>query len=169
VSKRSDVLPNREFIIRSVHRAIKGGFMRKLSIFLTLIVMLAGVSVQAQKKGISPIGPPVSQVYSIQDQEGGGFMIFDLVSGEFKCNMCEYGYAFSGTGQVKVDGFNVYLSAITESYHIYVSVNVWDRQGKAVMEVYKDPVGGGDIPAIHEYWTDLNMDDNSLDCYAIKK
>ena len=142
--------------------------MRKLSILLTLIVMLASVSVQAQKKGIDPIGPPVSKVYSVQDQEGGGFMMFDLVSGEFKCQMCEYGYAFSGTGQVKVDGFNVYLSAITEGYHIYASVNVWERQGKAVMELYKDPVGGYDIPPLHEYWTDLNMDDNYLDCF-IKK
>ena len=141
--------------------------MRKLSIFLTMIVMLASVSVQAQKK-VRPIGPPVSKVYSVQDQEGDGFMIFDLVSGEFKCQMCEYGYAFSGTGQVKVDGFNVYLSAITDSYQIFVSINIWERQGKAVMELYKDPSGIADIEPIQEFWTDLNMDDNALDCFAKK-
>jgi hypothetical protein len=143
--------------------------MRKLSILLTMIVMLAGVSVQAQKKGVRPIGPPVKKVYSVQDQTGSGFMIFDLVSGEFKCQMCEYGYAFSGIGEVKVDGFNVYLSAVTDNYEIFVSVNVWERQGKAVMELYKDPSTGKDIEPIQEFWTDLNMDDNVLDCFAIKK
>jgi hypothetical protein len=142
--------------------------MRKLSILLTMMVMLASASAQAQKKGIRPIGPPVNKVYSVQDQEGGGFMIFDLVSGEFKCNMCEYGYAFSGKGEVKVDGFNVYLSAVTDSYHIFVSVNIWDRQGKAVMELFKDPGGVADIQPIQEFWTDLNMDDNSLDCFMKK-
>jgi len=143
--------------------------MRKLSILLTMIVMLASASVQAQKKGIRPIGPPVSKVYSVQDQDGDGFFIFDLVSGEFKCNMCEYGYYFSGTGQVKVDGFNVYFSAVTDSYQMFVSLNVWERQGKAVMEVFKDPGTGYDIVPFKEFWTDLNMDDNSLDCYAMKK
>jgi hypothetical protein len=134
-----------------------------------MIVMLAGVSVQAQKKGIRPIGPPVKKVYSVQDRDGSGFMLFDLASGEFKCNMCEYGYAFSGTGQVKVDGFNVYLSAVTDSYNIFVSINVWERQGKAVMELFQDPGGVVAIEPIREFWTDLNMDDNSLDCFAIKK
>ena len=143
--------------------------MRKLSIFLTMIVMLVGVSVEAQKKKVRPIGPPVKKVYSVQDQESGGFFIFDLASGEFKCNMCEYGYAFSGIGEVKIDGFNVYFSAITDSYQMFVSVNIWDRQGKAVMELYKDPSTGFDIKPVQEFWTDLNMDDNSLDCSLIKK
>jgi hypothetical protein len=133
-----------------------------------MMVMFAGVSVQAQKKGIRPIGPPVKMVYSVQDQGGGGFLLFDLASGEFKCRMCEYGYAFSGIGEVKVDGFNVYLSAVTDSYQIFVSINVWERQGKAVMGLYKDP-GGNDIEPIQEFWTDLNMDDNSLDCFILKK
>jgi hypothetical protein len=156
-------------ITRSVHRALIGDLMQKLSILFTLIVMLAGVSVEAQKKGISPVAPPVKKVYSVQAQDGGGFLIFDLVSGEFKCNMCEYGYAFGGTGQVKVDGFNVYLSSVTDSYQIFVSINVWDRQGKAVIELFKAPGANYDIQPIQEFWTDVNMDDNSLDCFAIKK
>jgi hypothetical protein len=143
--------------------------MKKLSILFTLMVMLAGVSVQAQRKGIRPIGPPVKKVYSLEDQKTGAFLIFDLVSGEFKVNMCNYGYAFGGTGQVKVDGFNVYLSAVTDSYNIFVSINVWDRQGKAVMELFKDPGGVNDIVPIQEFWTDLNIDDNVLDCVKISR
>jgi hypothetical protein len=103
---------------------------------------------------------------SVQDQTGGGFIVFDLVSGDFKCNMCEYKFVFGGTGKVKVDGFNVYLSAVTESYQIFISVNMWDRQGKAVMEIVQSPNGQLDI--IKEFWTDLNIDDNPLTCATIQ-
>ena len=144
--------------------------MKKVSLVLAIIVLMAGVSVQAQKKNsrIQPIGPPVQKMLTVQDQTGGGFITFDLVTGEFKCNMCEYKFAFSGTGQVKVDGFNVYLTAVTDSYQIFVSLNMWDRQGKAVMQVFKSPGGQFDIEPIQEFWEDLNIDDNSLNCFAIQ-
>jgi len=142
--------------------------MRKTSLLLAIIVLLASVSAQAQKPRLqpAPIGPPVKNVLSVQDQEGGGYLVFDVLTGSFKCNMCEYKLAFSGKGQVKVDGFNVYLSAVTESYEIFVSLNVWDRQGKAVMEIYQSPDGTTDLQPIREFWTDLNIDDNSKDCAA---
>lgn len=154
-------------IASNVHKQLRGEIMRKLIVLFALMVMLAGVSAQAQK--ISPIGPPVKKVYSVQAQDGGGFFIFDLASGEFKCNMCEYGYVFSGTGKVKVDGFNIYLSAVSDSYQIFVSVNVWDRQGKAVIELLKAPSLSYDIEPVKEFWSDTNMDNNSLDCFAIKR
>ena len=143
--------------------------MKKISLMLAIIVLLAGVSVQAQKGNrIQPIGPPVSKLLSVQDQTGDGFIMFDIVTGEFKCNMCEYKYAFSGKGDVKVDGFNVYLTSVTDSYQIFISLNVWDKQGKAVMQVFQVPGGQFDIEPIQEFWTDLNIDDNTLSCYAIQ-
>ena len=144
--------------------------MRKTSLMLAIIVLLTSVSAQAQKPRLqpAPIGPPVRNLLSVQDQEGGGYLSFDVITGAFKCNMCEYKFAFGGTGQVKVDGFNVYLSAVTDSYQIFVSVNVWDRQGKAVMEVYQSPDSKSDIQPIREFWTDLNIDDNSQDCVSFR-
>jgi len=162
-SKRSDVYPIGKIINESGRRALlNGGIMRKISILFALAVMLAGASVQAQK--IQPAPPPVKGIYSVQDQGGGGYIWFNVVTGEFSCNMCEYGFAFDGKGEVKVDGFNVYLGAVTDSYQIFVSVNVWDRQGKAVMEIFQLPNGKADIEPIQEFWTDLNINDNPLAC-----
>jgi hypothetical protein len=144
--------------------------MRKTSLMFVIIVLLVSVSAQAQKPGRqpAPIGPPVKSLLSVQDQEGGGFLVFDVTSGTFKGNMCEHKIAIEGTGQVKVDGFNVYLSAVSDSYQIFVSLNVWDRQGKAVIEMFQSPDGKTDLAPIREFWTDLNIDDNRQDCVSFQ-
>src|SRR5205085_10577939 len=109
--------------------------MRKLSILFVLALMLAGVPAQAQKKSrIQPIPPPVKNILSVQDQDGGGYILFDITTANFKCNMCESSYEFGGTGQVKVDGFNICLTAVTDSYKVFVEVNAWDSKGKAVID-----------------------------------
>lgn len=137
--------------------------MRKLSILFTLIVMLVGVSAQAQKKTPPQLQPRI-QILSVQDQEGGGYIWFNIVTGEFTCNMCEYGYTIKGTGQVKIDGFNVYMGAVTEEYQMFVVLNVWDREGKAIVELYKAPDVKFENERLEERWTDLNIDDNKLAC-----
>lgn len=149
--------------------------MRKISLLFAIIVLLTGVSVQAQKRRApQPIGPPIPQSLSVQDQEGGGFIVFDLSTGEFKCNMCEYKYAFSGPGKVTIDGFNVSLSAVTDAYQVFISINMWDRQGKAVMTLVGTPGIGtpanaqGNMDGIKEFWTDVNIDNNTLNCAAIQ-
>jgi hypothetical protein len=147
--------------------------MRKISLLFAIIVLLAGVSVQAQKRsGPQPIGPPMPKQISIQDQDGDGFIVFDLSTGEFKCNMCEYNYAFSGPGQVKINGFDVTLSAVTDTYQVFVTVNMWDRVAKAVMYVPgSSETGQVDMSGavgIQEFWTDLNIDNNTLNCAAIQ-
>lgn len=142
--------------------------MRKISLLFAIIVLVAGVSAQAQNGNrIKPIVPPVKRLLTVQDQNGGGFIMFDLVTGEFRCQMCEYKIGFSGPGQVKVDGFNVYLAAVSDNYQIFVTLNMWDRQGKAVMQVFQ-PGGKNDVDSIQEFWTDLNIDDNSLNCDDIR-
>lgn len=150
--------------------------MKKISLLFAVIVLLAGVSVQAQKRrsGPQPIGPPITQSLSVQDQEGGGFIVFDLSTGDFKCNMCEYKYAFGGTGKVQIDGFNVSLSAVTDTCQVFVTVNMWDRQGKAVVTVSETPGIGtpantqGTTGGFQEFWTDVNIDNNMLNCATIQ-
>ena len=141
--------------------------MRKLSIIFTLIVMLVGVSAQAQRKSPSPVIQPVAKILSVQDQEGGGYIWFNIVTGEFTCNMCEYGYVISGIGQVKIDGFNVYMGAVTDDYQMFISLNVWDKQGKAVIELFKFPDEKTNVRPIQEYWTDLDINDNKLACSSL--
>ena len=144
--------------------------MKRISLVLGLILLLTGVSVQAQKKNksIQPIGPPIKGLVSVQDQDGEGYISFDLLTGEFLCQMCEYKYTYRGVGQVKLDGFNVYLTAVTDSYQIFVSLNMWDREGKAVMEMFKAPDEKFEIVPFKEFFTDLNIDNNSLSCYKIQ-
>ena len=143
--------------------------MKKLSILFVLAVMLAGVSVQAQKKNRiqPPPPPPMKQTQTVQDEDGGGYFTFDIVTGEFKCNMCEYGLAFGGVGQVKIDGFNIYITALSEEYSMFVSINVWDKQGKAVMEIFNPPPGSAVDANLREYWTDGNIYNNTLSCASI--
>jgi hypothetical protein len=62
----------------------------------------------------------------------------------------------------------VQFSAITPGYYIFVSTNVWDKQGKAVVDVFEDPTGTGAIKPFQEHWTDLNMDDNQMTCAPTK-
>jgi len=146
--------------------------MRRINLVLAIVVLVAGVSVQAQTKNKlrpQPTEPPVPKLLSVQDQTGGGFIKFDIVSGDFKCNLCEYGFVFGGTGQVKVDGFNVSLSAVTDTFRIFVSLNMWDRQGKAVIEVFQSDHMQNDLGPIQEFWADLNINDNSLACVAIQR
>jgi len=51
---------------------------------------------------------------------------------------------------------------------MFVSLNMWDRQGKAIMEMYKSPEGTTDIESIREFWEDLNIDNNSMTCAEIQ-
>ncbi|MFL6216549.1 MAG: hypothetical protein ACJ74J_21880 [Blastocatellia bacterium] len=141
--------------------------MRKIVFLLIMVLMLVTASVEAQKKSKQPrIQPPTPMgTYGIQDDEGEGFIVFDAGTGAFKCVMCEYGYTYSGTGTVKMDGLSCYFNCETDSYRIYLSMNAYDRQGKVVVEVYKAP-NGYDVPPFTEYWEDLNMDDSPLDCAA---
>jgi len=150
--------------VSSGTRQKKEGFMRKISFLLAIIVLVAGVSAQAQKKnGVRPIvPPPTTTMLCVEDQDGGGFIVFDIASGDFKCSMCEYNYSFGGTGSVKVDGLNAYLTAVSDKYQIFVTVNMWERQGKALMVVLESPDGKSNIDAFKEFWTDVNIDNNKL-------
>ncbi len=60
------------------------------------------------------------------------------------------------------------MSAVSDSYQMFVSLNMWDRQGKAIMEMYKSPEGTTDIESIREFWEDLNIDNNSMTCAEIQ-
>ena len=47
--------------------------MRRISLLLAVMVLVAGVSVQAQKKnGIQPTNPPIPKQLCVQDQDGHG-------------------------------------------------------------------------------------------------
>jgi len=144
--------------------------MKKASLMLAIMVMLTGVSVQAQKKSAQfRISPPTiqPQFVVIQDDSGGGYLLFDPASGAYKSNLCEFGFAFSGTGQVKIDGCNVYFSDIQPGYRIFASVNMCDQDAKCAFEIFELPSLGFDIEPIRESWTDTDMRNNTTECGAV--
>ncbi|HWO02542.1 MAG TPA: hypothetical protein VNS63_25085, partial [Blastocatellia bacterium] len=108
--------------------------------------------------GIRPAG------VLIQGDTGEGFMTFELKSGAFTCNLCEYGYELKGVGDVKIDGVNIYFSAVTEDYSVFASANVFDHQAKCVIEVLRMPDKGYDIQPITEYLVDSDMLNSKPDC-----
>lgn len=143
--------------------------MRRIILLCAMAIMVTGLSAQAQKKHTRPqdrLPPFVVQDVSMQDDSGGGYFIFNPATGAFKCILCEYGYALSGVGGVKVDGCNIYFSAVTDSYKMFVSVNVCDQQGKAAIEILRLPDSKFDIEPVLENWADSNMRDDTMECAA---
>lgn len=100
----------------------------------------------------------------IQDDEGAGVLVIDPVTGEFKGNLCEYSYEFSGRGQVKIDGCNVSFSSLEPSYRIFASLDMCDHRAKVVCQVIDDRRAGIVPQWIIENLVDSDMLDNTGEC-----
>ena len=94
-------------------------------------------------------------------------MTFDMKSGAFKCNLCEYGYVFKGKGEIKIDGCTIYFSAITDDYTMFATVNKCDNTAKCVVEVFRVPENNYDIEPITEYLFDKDMLNSTPDCNKV--
>ena len=143
--------------------------MKRLSLVFAIAVLLVGIPVQAQKKNRPIIQPPPGirpVAVLIQSDAGEGFMAFDLRSGAFNYNLCEYGYINSGVGQVKIDGCSVYFSAITEEYSVFATVNMCDHEAKCVIEIFGIP-GKGEIEPMTEYLVDWDMVNSKPECSIV--
>ena len=141
--------------------------MKRIGLALAIVVLLVGIPVQAQKKNRPIIQPPPGTrpaVVLIQSDTGEGYMTFDLRSGAFTCNLCEYGYVLKGVGTVKIDGFNVSFSAVTDEYSIFAGANLFDHQAKCVAEVFAVPGSPVDIQPVTEYLVDTDMLNSKPDC-----
>jgi hypothetical protein len=129
--------------------------------------MLAGVSVQAQRKSAQVrLTPPTFQPQQvvIQDDGGRGYLVFDPASGAYKSTLCEFGFVFSGTGQVKVDGCTVNFSDIQTGHRIFATVNMCDHQAKCAFEVFEEPTLRFDIEPIFETLVDTNTLNSTTEC-----
>lgn len=139
--------------------------MRKISLLLVMVLLLVAASVDAQKKGKVKIKPPVpAGTYTIQAEDGDGYFIFDADTGEFRCVMCEYGYIWNGTGTVKVEGVMVNFNCVTDQYRMLVTVNLFEGQGKAYLEINKMFSHQGEFTPFVERWTDLNISNSVAEC-----
>jgi len=141
--------------------------MKRISLIFAIAVLLVGIPVQAQKKNRPIIQPPPGirpAGVLIQGDTGEGYMTFDLRTGAFVCNLCEYNYVLKGQGEVKIDGGNIYFSVVGDDYNVFASVNLFDHQGKCVVEVFSTPGGVVDAQPITEYLVDSDMLNSKPDC-----
>lgn len=136
-----------------------------------MIMLLASASVMAQRNNAGPaplVGPtPEPSWVCIQDDNGGGYFMFNLADGAFKCVLCEYNYDMDGVGTVKIDGCNVYFSVANEKYRMFASVDMCVQQAKIAIETNPPTWGYANTPKgpqIKEYWSDLNLGDSKPDC-----
>jgi hypothetical protein len=139
--------------------------MRKLCLaFLVTVILISGAA-QAQKKKLIPPAVRTPQTVIIQDAEGEGFMFFDLATGAYKCKLCEYGYSFNGTGEVKSDGCLVIFSAAGTGYTMTAYVSLCDQQAKCIIQVSQQ--GGMDVEPWEEVLSDPDVRDSEATCGEI--
>ena len=146
--------------------------MRKISLIFAVVILLAGVPASAQKKRkpITLPGPPpvVMPNITIQDEAGGGYFILNPSTGEYKCNFCEYNFGVSGVGSVKIEGCAISFSELRDGYRMVASVNICGQQGKVAIEMDSMPDGSSPYMPMREYWTDLDLRNNTSECPEVK-
>jgi len=119
--------------------------MRKMSIFLGLICLLAVASLSVR-------GQSGQEVCLVNETDGSKLVLF-LNTGAFKYVGSD-GFATSGTGQVKTNGCVASLNGITADATVVADVNLCDRTGKANIQVTSSQ------SASQRAIIDSNLDDN---------
>ena len=138
---------------------------RNLFLVLATVVLVAGVSAQAQKgKGTDFIGPPVQfdQTISVQDDLTGNFLVFNTGSGKYFFTRCSDGFTLGGVGFVKVDGCMIQLQDVQAEHRVVASVNECAQQGKAIVEKFAPD-------AFKVFFSDQDGGINLMDCAPPKK
>ena len=128
-----------------------------------VIALFASVTASAQKKKRipAPVAPTPQQVI-IQDEAGEGFMLFDLVTGAYKCKLCEYDSTFSGIGSVKTDGCIVIFAAVEQGYSMSAYVDLCEQKAKCALLINNS--GGPNPEPYEEILSDPDLRDSKATC-----
>lgn len=137
--------------------------MRKLSLLFLVIALFASVTASAKKDRRIPAPAPfTNQLVTIQDEGGEGFMVFDLVTGAYKCQLCEYDYTYSGIGSVKTDGCGVFFSAVGDDYSMNAYVDLCEQKAKCTLLISSSV--GPDKEPYEEVLSDPDLRDSKATC-----
>lgn len=153
--------------------------MQKLFFMCAMIVLVTGVSVQAQKKKLQPIGPPTpfDQVISIEDESTGSFLVFHTVGGKYKFTRCADGFTMSGKGFVKVDGCSIHFEDVQADHRVAASVDECTQEARALVEKFlpvsispntstdnPPDISPFDVAPFKVFLSDKNIGNNVMDC-----
>jgi hypothetical protein len=110
-----------------------------------------------------PVGLPSEII--LQNDVDGSFLLIDPTTGAFKFLHCEDGGVMSGVGKVTRAGDWLNFEAFAAEYRVLASVNLTEKFGKAVIEVFV-PMDG--MKPMQELISDNNLGDNVPVCGAKK-
>jgi hypothetical protein len=134
--------------------------MRKISLLLAMIALLAGGTIHAQKSRRN--APPVREypLITVLDEATGNFMSINPNTGDYKCVLCEYnGYVIYGKGEVKINGCSIDMADVRPDYQMVVSINTCDQVAKARLEAVMPDMG-----TMQENFYDSNLRDSVPEC-----
>ena len=102
----------------------------------------------------------------VQSDSGHAFIVFNTKTGDYKFIRCADGVAFSGTGQVKIDGCFIFLEDSGDTYKVIDTVNICQNAGKVFVEAPKATTTstGVAIPAMSESFGDSSLSDSTASC-----
>jgi hypothetical protein len=104
----------------------------------------------------------------VQDDLGGGFLVFNVMDGSYKAKLCGYDYSFSGKGSVKVDGCSISFAAIQDNHGITATANICDQKAQSFIQVKQIPGVGSDLGPVERSLNDSNIGDSTTTC-AVKE
>ena len=140
--------------------------MKKLCFVCAMVILLAGVSVQAQKKSAPKPLPPIIQLDNIiiEDDASGNFLIIAPTTGEYKFHRCSDGFTMSGVGVVRLDGCAVSFEDNEADHRVLASVNLCTQEGKALVERFGPVLSNAAFDPLKEMLSDKSLGDNTLSC-----
>ncbi|HJQ70999.1 MAG TPA: hypothetical protein VKA70_18635 [Blastocatellia bacterium] len=110
------------------------------------------------------VTPPTEFV--VQSDGSQAFIVFNRNTGDYKFMRCSDGVAFSGTGQVRIDGCFAFLEDNRDAYRVIVTVNMCANAAKVFVEAPRptNTSSGVAIPAMSESFSDSNISDSAPNC-----
>ena len=110
--------------------------------------------------------PPTELI--VQSDSGHAFIVFNRKTGDYKFTRCADGVAFSGTGQVRMDGCFIFLEDSRDTYKVIITVNICAQAAKVVVEAPQatNTSSGVAIPAMSESFSDSSLRNSAASCTA---
>lgn len=142
--------------------------MSKLTLICAMFVLVAGVSVKAQKQ-IRPIGPPIpfNRTISVEDDTTGNFLVFELATGNYKFTRCSDRFTLKGVGTVRIEGCSIILEDLQVDHRVIASVDECAQEAKSIVETFEPSITTDstvDNSPFKAFLIDANMGDNLMDC-----
>jgi hypothetical protein len=137
--------------------------MRRLGFIVVLLILLAGVSVHAQKD-FAPIEKDGEYDICVQDDANSNYLLFNSKSGDYEFERCSDGVEFRGTGQISGKECELILEDVGFNRYVLARVDLCEQTGTGLVRIFKGIKTLPYIPPMLETLGDSGMKDDTWDC-----